>query len=369
MKVNIFNLERDHQEIKADLMKICEEVMSGSDFILGTRVKAIEDAFASYVGVKYAVAVANGTDAVRIAGLALGLKPKDRIITVPNTYIATTMALSTQGIMPVFCDISADTFNMDPLSLEKTLKIHGDVKVCIPVHLYGHAAPMDEIRDVCASRGVKVLEDACQAHGALYKGRKTGSLGDAAAFSFYPTKNLGCFGDAGIVVTDSEEVYREALKLRTFGEEDKHVHAREGFNSRLDSLQAALLVHKLPLLNSWNEKRRSLADVYREGLAGTPVVLPEEADWTRHVFHLFVIRSDRRDDLRTYLAKKGVTTLIHYPTAIHLQKVYQGLGYKAGDFPVAEKAVSEIVSLPMYPSLKEEEIDYICSVIKEFYGM
>jgi dTDP-4-amino-4,6-dideoxygalactose transaminase len=368
VKVNIFNLQRDHQEIKPDLVRIFEDVISGGEFILGAHVRALEEAFASYIGVKYAVGVGNGTDAVRIAGIALGLTPADKIITVPHTYVATTMALSAQGIMPVFCDISAETFNMDPQSLDNALNAHKDVKVCIPVHLYGHATPMDEIADVCARHGVRVMEDACQAHGALYKGKKVGSLGDVAAFSFYPTKNLGCFGDGGIVVTDSEEIYRNALKLRTFGEEGKHAHVTEGFNSRLDSIQAALLMRKLPLLDGWNERRRELARLYKEELRGVPVVLPEEAQWTRHVYHLFVIRSEKRDELRAYLADKGVTTLIHYPTAVHLQKVYSRLGYKAGSFPVAEKAIFEIITLPMYPSLQEEEVRYVAGVIKEFYG-
>ena len=331
-------------------------------------MSAFEEAFAAYIGVAHAVGVGNGTDAVRIGGLALGLERGDKIITTPHTYVATTMALSAQGIMPVFCDIEAETYNMDPNLLDLALAKHKDVKVCIPVHLYGHSAPMDEILGVCARHGVKVLEDACQAHGAPQKGRKVGGIGDAAAFSFYPTKNLGCFGDGGVVVTDSDETYKKALALRTFGEEGKHVHVMEGFNSRLDSLQAALLMRKLPLLDSWNEKRRSLAEAYREGLKGTPLILPEEAPWTRHVYHLFVVRSERRDALRTYLSEKGVTTLIHYPTAIHLQKVYDHLGYGKGSFPISEKIISEIITLPMYPSLTREEILYTCDVIREFYG-
>lgn len=369
MKVDIFNLGRDHKDLKGDFVRLFDEAVSGGEFILGSHVRALEEAFPAYLGVKYGLGVGNGTDAVRIAGLAMGLTPGDKIVTVPNTYIATTMALSSHGIMPVFCDISADTYNMDPRSLEETLKSHPDVKVCIPVHLYGHSAPMDEIREVCSRYGVKILEDACQAHGALYQGAKVGGLGDMAAFSFYPTKNLGCLGDGGMVVTDSEELYRAALSIRTFGEEGKHVHVKEGFNSRLDNIQGAVLMRKLPLLDDWNERRRSLAALYRAELTGLPLVLPGEAEWTRHVCHLFVVRSEKRDELRTFLADRGVTTLIHYPTPIHLQKVYAPLGFKRGDFPVAEKAASEIVSLPIYPSLTEEEVCYVASSIRQFYGM
>ncbi len=370
MKINIFNVERDHEGIKDELVGIFNKVLTEGEYILGDRLTRFEDAFAEYIGVKHAVGVANGTDAIRLGGLALGLKPGDKVVTTPNTYVATTMALSTQGIMPVFTDIEKENYNMDPKALDETLAAHKDVKVCIPVHLYGHAARMDEILDVCAAHGVYVLEDACQAHGALYgdEKKKVGSLGNAAAFSFYPTKNLGCYGDAGMVVTDSDETYEEVLKLRNFGQgKDKHVHLSDGFNSRLDSLQAEILTFKLGLLNAWNEKRRGLARLYTEALAGLPVTLPTEASWTRHVFHLYVIRSGQRKALMDYLVEKEIGTLIHYPTPIHLQPAYRHLGYGTGSFPKAEQAAREIISLPMYPSLREDEVFRVCDAIRSFY--
>lgn len=367
MNVNIFNLERDHKEMKGELVRIFEEVLSNGEFILGKNVASLEKAFAAYIGVAYGVGVGNGTDAIRVGGMALGVREGDKIVTTPNTYIASAMAFSMQGVTPVFCDIETETYNMDPASLDDALSKHEGIALSIPVHLYGHAARMDEILEVCSRHRVKVLEDACQAHGALYKGKKVGSMGHAATFSFYPTKNLGGYGDGGIVVTDSGEAYERAVKLRNYGQEGKHVHVIDGFNTRLDEIQAAILSYKLKALDAWNDKRRTLADLYNKGLADTPVMTPREAPWAHHVYHLYVIRSEKRDDLMQYLKGQGVTTLIHYPTPIHLQKVYAHLGYGKGSFPKAEKAASEILSLPMYPSLTEDEVAYVCDTIKAFY--
>ena len=369
MNVNVFDLERDHQEIKGELVRIFEEVLSSGSYILGMQVAAFEAAFAAYLGVKHAVGVGNGTDALRIGGLGLGLMPGDRLVTTPDTYIATTMALSIHGVTPVFCDVEPGTFNMDPERLDEALKKNPDVKVCIPVHLYGHASRMDEILAVCARYGVRVLEDCAQSHGALYKGKKTGALGDAAAFSFYPTKNLGAYGDGGLVATDSDEVYDRVEKLRNFGQGAKHVHISEGFNSRLDEVQAALLAYKLKFLDDANTKRRALARLYTEALAGTPLALPCEEPYAFHVYHLYVIRSKQRDALMAFLKDKGVVTIINYPIPIHLQKVYSHLGYGEGSFPEAEKAAREIITIPMYPSLREDEVLYVCDAIREFYGM
>jgi dTDP-4-amino-4,6-dideoxygalactose transaminase len=279
------------------------------------------------------------------------------------------MGLSIHGVIPVFCDIDPDTFNMDPASLAEVLKREKGIKVCIPVHLYGQACQMDEILEVCSRHGVKVFEDACQAHGALYRGRKVGTFGSAAAFSFYPTKNLGAYGDGGAVVTADRSVFDEVCKLRIYGQVDKHVHVTEGFNSRLDELQAAILSHKLSRLDEDNEKRRHLADIYRWDLDNeTPVKLPKEAPWARHVYHLFVIRTKEREALSAYLKSNNIGTLVHYPTPIHLQEVYQRLGYKKGAFPEAERAASEILSLPLYPTMKEEEVVAVTSAIKAYYA-
>ncbi len=369
MRVNIFDLKRDHEEIQGRLVEIFDTVLSQGEYILGKEVKAFEDAFAAYIGVRYAVGVNSGTDAIKIGGLSLGLQVGDRVVTTPNTYVSTAMSLSIHGITPVFCDIELETYNMDPEKLNDLLKKEKGIRVCIPVHLYGHACRIDAILDVCSRFGARVFEDACQAHGARYKDRKVGTFGSASAFSFYPTKNLGCYGDGGIVVTDSEEVYARALMFRAYGQEAKHMHAIEGFNSRLDEVQAAILRYKLEKLDAWNEKRRRIADLYRKELGGTPLILPMEASWAYHVYHLFVVRAEEREALIRHLEGDGISTLIHYPIPIHLQKVYRELGYEKGSFPHAEKAAREIISLPMYPSLKDDEVHYVCESIRKFYGM
>jgi len=369
MIVKIFNLERDHAEIKDEIVRRFEDVLSNGEYILGKEVRAFEEAFAAYIGAKYAIGVNSGTDALKIGGLSTGLQRGDKIITTPNTYISTAMGLSMYGMNPLFCDIELDTYNMDPGQLDDLLKKENDVKLCIPVHLYGHPCRMDEIREICNRHGVKILEDACQAHGAKYKGEKVGTLGDVSAFSFYPTKNLGCYGDGGIIVTDSEEIYNKAIMFRAYGQEGKHAHAIEGFNSRLDEIQAAILRFKLDLLDRWNTRRRHFAWLYRRELEGAPLVLPDEAPWAFHVYHLFVVRAKQRDELTGYLKERGVTTLIHYPTPIHLQKAYEHLGHKKGSFPNSETAAEEIISLPMYPSLKEDEVMYVSKCIREYYGL
>ncbi|OPY66934.1 MAG: dTDP-3-amino-3,6-dideoxy-alpha-D-galactopyranose transaminase [Syntrophorhabdaceae bacterium PtaU1.Bin034] len=367
--VKIFDLEREYREIKEPLAGIFDRVCRSGEFILGKEVKAFEEAFARYIGVHFAAGVGSGTDAIRIGGLGLGLKPGDKIVTTPNTYVATVMALSVHGIIPVFCDIDPETCNMDPGALRDVLRREKGVKVCIPVHLYGHPCQMDEILDVCSQFDVTVFEDACQAHGALFKGRKVGTFGKAAAFSFYPTKNLGAYGDAGGIVTADRSVYDQICRLRNYGQPDKHVHVIEGFNSRLDELQAAILSFKLSRLDSDNEKRRHLADIYRWDLENeTPVGLPVEKPWARHVYHLFVIRTRDREDLGNYLKARGIGSLIHYPTPIHLQEAYQRFGFKKGAFPEAEKAASEILSLPIYPGLTEEEAVEVSTAIRKFYS-
>ncbi len=369
MNIKAFDIDRDHLAMKEDLMAIVRDVLSAGEYILGPRVRQLEAAFAAYVGVPHAVGVANGTDAIRIAGLALGLKQGDKFITTPNTYIATVMALTTQGLVPRFCDIEPATYGMDPGSLAEALRREPDIRLCIPVHLYGHACPMDEILGICRDHGVKVLEDACQAHGALYQGRKVGGLGDAAAFSFYPTKNLGGYGDGGIIVTARSDTFAMASRLRIFGQEAKHSHEMEGFNSRLDELQAALIHHKLAYLDAWNERRRTIARWYGEHLAGTPLVLPTEQPWARHVYHLYVVRAPERNPFQAHLAQRGIGTVVNYPTPIHLQGAYRHLGLQEGSFPVAEKAAREVISLPCYPSLNGDEVAFIGEAAKEFFGL
>lgn len=368
MQIKMFDLARDHKEIQSEILKITDRVFTDGEFILGKEVRALENAFASYIGTKYAVGVGSGTDAIKIAGLAYGLKSGDKVVTTPNTYIATAMSLSLHGITPVFCDIETKTYNMDPENLADILRKEKGIRLCIPVHLYGHPSCVDEIADVCRKHGVGVLEDACQAHGSLYKGKKVGSFGDVSAFSFYPTKNLGCYGDGGILLTNSDSIYENALMLRNHGQQGRHVHVIEGYNSRLDELQAAILKYKLTKLDGWNEKRREIASRYKRELKDMPVILPEEEPWGYHVYHLFVVRAEKRDELMKYLTHKGITTLIHYPTPIHLQGAYRSLGYGRDSFPNAEAVADEIVSLPLYPSLTEKEVQYVCEGIRGFYA-
>ena len=367
--VKIFDLQKEYEELKGALAEIFDRVCRSGEFIMGKEVAAFEEAFARYTGVHFAAGVASGTDAIRLGGLALGLKAGDKVVTTPNTYIATVMALSVHGIIPVFCDIDPETFTMDPRALEEVLKREKNVKVCIPVHLYGHPCQMDEIIDLCTAFGVTVFEDACQSHGALYKGRKVGTFGRAAAFSFYPTKNLGAYGDGGALVTADRGVYDEICRLRNYGQQEKHVHVIEGFNSRLDELQAAFLSYKLGRLDSGNERRRHLAAVYRWDLEDeTPLTLPKEQPWAHHVYHLYVARTRERERLSGFLKGRGIGSLVHYPTPIHLQEAYQRLGYKRGAFPEAEKAASEIISLPLYPGLKDEDVISVSGAIKAFYA-
>jgi dTDP-4-amino-4,6-dideoxygalactose transaminase len=367
MTIKMFDLARDHEGIKSELLKIMEKVLADGEFILGKEVRAFEDAFAHFIGTTYAVGVGSGTDAIKIAGLAYGLQRGDKVVTTPNTYIATTMALSLHGVTPIFCDIETKTYNMDPERLEDIIREEEGIKLCIPVHLYGHPCHLDEITEMCRRHGIGILEDACQAHGSLYKGKKVGSFGDVSAFSFYPTKNLGCYGDGGMLLTNSDVIYEKALMFRNHGQQRRHVHVVEGCNSRLDELQAAILRYKLERLDGWNDKRRMIAGWYRANLCGAPVILPEEEPWACHVYHLFVVRAQERDELMKYLAGKGISTLIHYPTPIHLQEIYRFLGHKTGAFPNAERAAGEIVSLPMYPSMTKEEVQFICGCIREFY--
>ncbi len=366
--VKMFNLAQDSIDIRSELLKGFEGVLGNGEFILGKELSAFEKAFAEYVGARYAVGVGNGTDALRIGGLSLGLKPGDGFVTAPNSYVASAMALSPHGLLPNFCDIDLGTYNLDPAALQKLLKKKKDIKLCIPVHLYGQTARMDEITDICRQYNVFVMEDACQAHGALYKGKKAGTFGDVAAFSFYPTKNLGCYGDGGIIVTSSETIYRKALMLRNYGQSDKHVHDMEGFNTRLDELQAKLLRIKLPHLDRWNNARRTKARMYDQALANLPIELPKRIPDAYHVFHLYVIRVRKRDALRKYLDECGVSTLVHYPTPIHLQGAYRSLGFTEGSFPNAERAAREIISLPLYPSISEEDVLYVSRCIRDFYS-
>jgi len=338
--------------------------MENAAFILGSFVEEFERAFADYVGAKHAIGVASGTDAIVLALRALDVGLADEVILPVNTFMATAMAVSLTGATPVFVDIDPVTHTIDPAKIEE--RITPKTKAVIPVHLYGHPAAMDPIREIADRHSLRIVEDACQAHGAEYKGKRIGSLGNPACFSFYPSKNLGAFGDGGMIVTDDGDFDDRIRAVRNYGQKVKNRHDVLGTNSRLDSLQAAILRVKLPHLDEWNDARRAAAAQYNKLLADVDVATPVEQPWARHVYHLYVIRSSRRDDLQDFLGAKGIDTGIHYPTPIHLQGCYGHLDYAEGDFPVAEECAGKILSLPMYPEIPPEGIREVGDAIREF---
>ena len=365
MKVDVFSLKKQYEDIKDEIKGPVDKVITSGGFILGEDVKLFEQEFPDYCGVKHGVGVNSGTDALFLACLACGIGKGDEVIVMPYTYIATALGISMAGATPVFVDIEEKTYNIDISKIEKA--ITKKTKAILPVHLYGHPADMDPIMEIAARHKLKVIEDCAQAHGALYKNKKVGSFGDAACFSFYPTKNLGAFGDGGMVITDSEDIKQRLLLLRDYGRKGRYEHILKGYNSRLDTLQAAILRVKLKHLDEWDEKRRKNASLYTKLFKENKidVVCPYEADYAKHVYHLYAVRVKNRKDVMEKLAEKGIRTLIHYPIPIHLQDAYKDLGHKKGDFPVSEKCCEEILTLPMYPELPEEEIKYVVQVLRE----
>ncbi len=365
MKVDVFSLKRQYEDIKSEIAKPVEDVMLTGAFIMGKDVGLFEEEFAGYCGVKYGIGVNSGTDALFLACLACGIGQGDEVIVMPYTYIATTLAISMTGASPVFVDIEEKTYNIDISKIEKA--ITKKTKAILPVHLYGHPADMDPIMKIAKKHNLKVIEDCAQAHGALYKNKKVGSLGDIGCFSFYPTKNLGAFGDGGAVVTDSEEIKKKVLLLRDYGRKDRYEHILKGYNSRLDTLQAAILRVKLKHLDRWDERRRENAALYTKLFKEkkTDIILPYEANYAKHVYHLYAVRVKDRKKVMEGLAAKEVRTLIHYPIPIHLQEAYKDLEYKKGDFPVSERCCEGILSLPMYPELKSDEIKYVVESLSE----
>jgi dTDP-4-amino-4,6-dideoxygalactose transaminase len=353
-------------------------------------VEELEREFAKFCEVPYCVGVSSGTDALRFALLAAGVNPGDTVVTVPNTFIATTEAISQAGARPEFVDIDPRTYNLDPGKLREYLetgcererqsgkllsrRTHTPVTAIVPVHLYGQAAEMDPILELAEHYGLMVVEDACQAHGAEYfstrenRWRKAGSLGRAAAFSFYPGKNLGACGEGGAVTTHDEGIARQVRKLRDHGQAQKYYHDTEGYNGRLDAIQAGMLTVKLRRLSAWNAQRREVAARYNKGFRSLHGVLtiPYEPSWAKSIYHLYVIRVQDRDELRDHLSHAHIGTGIHYPIPLHLQKAYEALGYTEGSFPVSEKAASEILSLPMYPQLGSEAQGQVRDQVVEF---
>jgi dTDP-4-amino-4,6-dideoxygalactose transaminase len=365
MQVNFVDLKAQYLTIKPEIDRAIEGVITNTAFVLGKAVEEFEKKFASYCEVKHCLGVNSGTSALIMVLQALGIGEGDEVITTPNTFIATAEAISQVGAKPVFVDILENSYNLDPTILEKA--ITRKTRAIIPVHLYGQTADMDPILKIAEKNKIAVIEDSCQSHGARYNGKNAGSLALAGCFSFYPGKNLGAYGEGGAVTTNSDEIAQKIKMLRDHGSAKKFYHEYIGNNCRLEGIQGAVLSVKLNHLDDWNEKRRKNADLYRRYLKGTGVVLPEEMPYARHVYHIFCIRVKERERLIDFLKQKSIYTNIHYPIPIHLQNAYSFLGYKKGSFPVTERCVDEILSLPMFAELTEEQIKYTADSIKEFY--
>lgn len=362
--ISFVELKTQYESIKEEIKAAVDGVFEKSRFILGENVVCFEEEFAAYCGAKFAIGVGSGTEGLHLALVACGVKSGDEVITAPNTAVPTVSAISFANAKPVFVDINPQTYTIDFSNIEKA--ITDKTRVILPVHLYGHPADMEPIMDIAGRYGLKVVEDCCQAHGAEYKGRKVGTIGDIGCFSFYPSKNLGAYGDGGAVITDNEELANKVKILRNYGETKRYYNAIKGFNSRLDEIQAAVLRVKLKRLDEWNELRRKKANLYNELLRFAQVVLPVEREYAKHVYHLYVIRTKHRDRLQDWLRNNEVGTLIHYPIPVHLQRAYQDLGYEQGSFPVTELCAKEILSLPIYPELKDEEVRESSHLIRDF---
>ena len=368
MKVPFLDLKAHHAPLIEQFDRAIREVIESSAFAGGPFVETFEEEFAAFCGSTYAIAVGNGTDALWLALLALGIGEGDEVITVPNTFIATAEAITYCNARPVFVDVDPDTFTMNPAELEKSLT--KKTKAIIPVHLFGQPADMDPILEFARANGLFVIEDAAQAHGAEYKGRKAGAMGDAGCFSFYPGKNLGAFGEAGAVVTNDPELRKQIQMLRDHGQSRKYYHSTMGWNCRMDGIQAAVLSIKLRHLDKANSLRRKHAQEYNQAFAGIDGVLtPFGATYARHVYHVYAIRVQERDALLQHLQKKGVGCAVHYPVPIHLQAAGGNLGYTKGAFPIAENLADEFLSLPMFPELTEEQVEYVARCVSEAVGV
>lgn len=361
--VPFLNLNAQHDPLREEFLAAINEVIGDSAFAGGPHVAKFETHFAAFCNVPFAIGLGSGTEALWLVLLALGIGEGDEVITVPNTFMATAEAITYCGAKPVFVDVEEETYNMDPSLLERA--ITPKTKALIPVHLFGQTADMDPILKVAREHGLPVIEDACQAHGAEYKGRAAGSMGMAGCFSFYPGKNLGAFGEAGAVVTGNEELKQKIQVLRDHGQKRKYYHDWVGWNARMDGIQGAVLSVKLKYLQAGNAARRSHARQYAELLGGVSgVVIPKEARDRRHVYHIYATRVKRRDQFIELLRSKGVQCGIHYPVPIHLQKAYSFLGYVKGAFPVAEQCADELLSLPMFPELKPEQIEVVAQELR-----
>lgn len=369
MKVPMLDLSEQYQELKPQMLEVLDKVMGSSRFILGDNVKRLEADIAELSNVSHGIGCGNGSDAIHISLQAVGVGPGDEVITTPFTFFATGGAIVRAGAKPVYVDIDPITFNIDPAKIEEA--ITDKTKAIIPVHLYGQMADMEKIREIADKHNLAIIEDAAQAIGAKRNGKSVGELGTAATYSFFPTKNLGAYGDGGMIVTNDPEVAENCSVIRVHGSKPKYYHHVLGYNSRLDELQAAVLNVKFPHLSKWSEQRRQNANYYTELLNSKVsefVKTPVEKEGNYHVFHQYTIRVENRDELQSYLKEQGVETMIYYPLPLHVQPVFSDLGYKEGDLPLAEKAAKEALSLPMFPELKREQQEYVVEKITEFFN-
>ncbi len=366
MNVPYADLKGQYAALRDEVLAALDRVGRNAAFILGEEAQEFEREFAKFCGVKHCVAVNSGTSALHLALLGVGVKAGDEVLTTPNTFIATAEAISYAGAKPVFVDIDPATANIDVTKIAAAVTPR--TKAILPVHLYGLPAEMDPILEIAAQHKLAVIEDACQAHGATYRGRSVGSLGNAAAFSFYPSKNLGAYGEGGALTTNDDDLAAQARALRSHGESRRYFHDVVGYNYRMEGFQAAILRVKLPRLAQWNVRRRELADIYRAELAGAQWELQSRGTAGERVDHLFVVFVDDRDGVRTRLEKEGVQTGIHYPLPLHLQKPYLALGNRAGDFPHAERACERVISMPLYPEMSDEQAKYAALKLREIVG-
>ncbi|MDU1568845.1 MAG: DegT/DnrJ/EryC1/StrS family aminotransferase [Clostridium sp.] len=392
MNIPLIDLKAQYESLAENLDKAALGVLSSANYIMGKTVTDFEKEFADFIGVKHAISVGNGTDALVLALKSMGIGEGDEVITTPFTFFATAETISAVGATPVFVDVDKETFNIDVTKIEE--KITSKTKAIMPVHIFGQSADMDEINEIAKKHNLYVIEDACQAIGGKYRGRKIGTLGDVACFSFFPTKNLGCAGDGGMIVTDNDEIAIIARALRTHGsgengqkaynllnniEEEiktaegandtvynplKYYNYLIGYNTRLDAIQAAILSVKLKEIDSWNAKRREIVELYNEALQNSDLVTPVARDYNDHVYHMYILQSENREEVLAKLKEAGIATGVYYPVPLHLQKVYKNLGYKEGDMPVSEYLSHRTFAIPVYPELTKEQIDYIISKIK-----
>lgn len=363
MKVRFVDLSAQHKPLESELKAVFDRVIANCSFVMGPEVERFEKMFAEYCGAAHCITVTNGTAALQLALEALGVGPGDEVVTVAHTFIATAEAIDATGARPVFVDIDPVSYTMDPTKLEAAITPR--TKAIIPVHLYGQPADMDAINAIANKYKIPVIEDSCQAHGSRYKGKRAGSLGTMACFSFYPSKNLGACGEGGAITTSDAELAKKMRLLRDHGSVKKYEHDFPAYNMRLEGLQGGILSVKLPHLDGWNEKRRSLAKRYNELFAGSKVVTPKQMSYADHVYHLYVVVVEDREGLKKALAEQGIENGLHYPIPLHLQKAYAYLGYKKGDFPVSEHVAANHVSLPMYAELPEEHVEFVAKTVRE----